>query len=404
MTHTQASKYGLLSFAHHHIKRTLLPLREKLAECRMRDNKTIAQRWQNMRVEKRRVYTRLLSGLAAVLLSLTYAMPSFADDSDTLNIYIWGGEVPDDVIQAFQKETGITVNYSTYDNNETLYAKLTAVGNPGYDIIEPSSYYVERMRSVGILQKLDKSRLVNWHYLNPELLNKSYDPGQEYSIPHLWGITGIFVNDKYYDPTKITSWKDLWNPAYRNKLLMLNDLREVFSVSLLTLGLNPNTSDPAEIKAAYKLLKTLSPNVKLYIDDTVISIITDEDATIGMAWNGDVYKAMQSNSHVHFIFPSEGYMVWSDNFAIAKGAPHLDNAYKFLNYLMRPDIAAKVTIEEGYPTANLEAEKLLPASYRNSPIIYPNNAVLDKATFETDITDQSLSVYAHYWELLKLES
>jgi spermidine/putrescine transport system substrate-binding protein len=337
------------------------------------------------------------------LLFFAYAPPSLADDN-TLNIYVWGGEVPDDVIQSFQDETGIKVNYSTYDNNETLYAKITAVGNPGYDIIEPSSYYVQRMRVAGVLQPLDKSKLINWHYLNPELLNKSYDPGQQYSIPHLWGITGIFVNDKFYDPKSITSWKDLWNPKYKDRLLMLNDLREVFSMSLLTLGNNPNTSDAQQIKTAYLLLKQLSPNVKLYIDDTVISIITDEDATIGMAWNGDAYKAMQDNPHIHFIFPSEGYVLWSDNFAIAKGAPHLDNAYRFLNYIMRPDISAKITMEEGYPTANLAAEALLPPALRNNPVIYPSNAILDKATFESDISNNALALYAHYWELLKLES
>lgn len=347
------------------------------------------------------IFHRLLTALCSLCLLLGFAKPAFADDN-VLNIYVWGGEVPDDVIQAFEKETGIKVNYSTYDNNETLYAKLTAVSNPGYDIIEPSSYYVDRMRSAGILLPLDKSQLPNWHYLNPELLNKSYDPGQKYSIPHLWGITGIFVNDKYYDPNTIHSWNDLWNPKYNNRLLMLNDLREVFCMSLLSIGADPNTSDPKVIKAAYKKLVRLQPNIKLFIDDTVISIITDEDATIGMAWNGDAFKAMQENSHIHFIFPTEGYVLWTDNFAIPKGAPHIANAYRFLNYLMQPEVAAKVTMEEGYPTANLAAETLLPASYRNNPIIYPSNAILDKATFETNIDDNALMVYSHYWELLKL--
>lgn len=340
--------------------------------------------------------------ISLVILGCSVTNTALADDGKVLNIYAWGGEVPDDVVQSFEKETGINVHLSTYDSNETLFAKITAVGNPGYDIIEPSTYYVSRLARLGFLLPLDKSKLANWHYLNPELLNKEYDPGQRYSIPHLWGITGIFVNDQYYDPNKIHRWSDLWNPKYRDSLLLLNDVRDVFSLSLFTLHADPNTSDPKLIKQAYKKLAALHPNIKLFITDAVIAIITDEDANIGMVWNGDAFKAMAANPHIHFIYPEDGYSIWMDNFAIPKGAPHINNAYLFLNYIMRPEVSARITEEEGYPTANAGALALLPESYRNNPVAFPTNAIIEKGTFQDDIPNEAVGLYAHYWELLKL--
>lgn len=275
----------------------------------------------------------------------------FADDQ-VVNIYAWTGEIPDFVVRLFEKESGIKVNIATYENNEIMYAKLRATKTPGYDIVMPSSYFVDRMRRLNMLEKLDKTKLPNWKNLNPEFLNSVFDPHSEYSVPHIWGMTGIFYNTTYYPEKTITKWADLWDERFYNKLMLLDDSREVFSMALLTLGYSANDRDPEHIKAAFLKLKELMKNVKMFSTDTVVSSIIDEDATVGMAWNGDTFKAWEDNKNINFIFPKEGFVIWVDNFSIPKNAPHKDAAYAFINFVMRADIAKEIALATSFPTAN----------------------------------------------------
>src|SRR5581483_42593 len=134
----------------------------------------------------------------------------------------------------FEKDTGIKVNFSTYENNEILLAKLRANKNAGYDVIMPSSYMVDRMRRLNILKKLDKTKLPNWQHLNPQFLRPAYDPQNEYSVPYIWGVTGIFINQEYFHHTQVTKWADLWSTQFTNKLMLLDDAREIFSMALMT--------------------------------------------------------------------------------------------------------------------------------------------------------------------------
>lgn len=339
--------------------------------------------------------------LTAVLLLLS-SYSTYAADN-IVNVYAWSGEIPDSVVSQFQKETGIKVNFSTYDSNETLYAKLKAVDNPGYDVVEPSSYYVDRMRQEKMLQPLDLTQIPNIKYLDPNFLNENYDPGNQYSLPNLWGVTGIFVNKKYIDPTTVTKWTDLWQSRFNNQLLLLDDVREVIPMTLMSLGYSANDNDPEHIKQAYEKLLQLRTNIKLFVSDAAASIITDEDADIGMTWNGDLYRAQLSNPNLVFIYPSDGFVIWVDCFAIPAGAPHYQNALKFINFMMRPDIALQSSMAYYYATPNLQAQSMLPKEIRNNPMIYPSHDILKKGQFQTDITDQSLNLYAQYWEMLKLK-
>ncbi len=339
--------------------------------------------------------------LCVSALSLLIATPVFADDN-ILNIYAWSGVIPDFIIQRFEKETGIKVNFSTYDSNEAMYAKLRAAKNAGYDLIEPSTYYIDRMRRQGMLEKLDKSKLPNFKNLNPEFLNQSYDPQSDYSIPFIWGVTGIFVNTTYVKKDSIHKWIDLWDKKYEDQLMFLNDSREVFSVALRVLGFSGNDSNPDHIEKAYLKLKDLMPNVKLFNSDAVISIFIDEDAYVGMAWNGDLFKAKKENPALDFIYPEDGFVIWVDNLAMPKDPPHKENALKFLNFILRADIDRDVALDNNYPTANLAAQKLLPKEVRESPIVYPSEEILKRGEFQSDIGDNALAIYEKYWEKLKM--
>lgn len=341
--------------------------------------------------------------LIVILLGLVCSMYGWAVDN-VVNVYNWSNYIPDSVLQEFTKETGIQVNYTTYDENETLYTKLKADPNIGYDVVFPSSYYVQRMAHEGMLHKLDKSQLSNIKNLNPLLLNKSYDPKNVYSLPYLWGAPGIIVNDKVFDPKTITSWSDLWQPRFKNQILLLDDIRDTFSVGLLALGYSINTTDPAQIKAAYEKLQQLMPNVKLFNNEGVIPIYQDEDASIGMILTGDANQVLPQNAHLHFVFPKDGIALSVDCMTIPKNAPHLKNAYQFINFIMRPDIAKEISMQLGYSTPNAAAIKLMPKEIQENTILNPPDSVLKNAQFENDVGTRAMAIYLHYWELLKLSA
>ena len=336
------------------------------------------------------------------ILVLTFCMASLSGAaSKVVNVYTWSGVIPDFAIQQFEKETGIKVNFSTYDSNEVMYAKLKADKNPSYDIVEPSSYYIDRMSRQGMLEKLNRNKLPNFKNLNPEFLNLSFDPHSEYCIPFVWGVTGIFSNRNYHAAGSITKWANFWDKEYADQIMLLDDSREVFSMALNVLGYSVNDTDPEHIKQAYLKLKELLPNIKIF-NSVPVSILIDEDVTMGMVWNGDAFKAKKENSQLDFIYPEDGFVIWVDNFAIPKNAPHLENAYKFLNFMLRADVAKAVVLDNNYPSANLAAQKLLPAAIQNNPSVYPPEAILKHGQFQTDIGDDALELYEKYWERLKM--
>jgi spermidine/putrescine transport system substrate-binding protein len=330
------------------------------------------------------------------------ATPYAVAADNVVNVYTWSGEIPRTVIVQFEKETGIKVHYSTFDSNEIMYTKFRAAKNPGYDVIEPSSYYIDRMRHQGMLLALNKARLPNLKNIDPDFLNKAYDPGSDYSVPFIWGITGIFLNKDYFSSNAVANWDNLLDKKYLNQLMFLDDAREVFSIALRSLGYSINDNNPEHIKQAYLKLKSFMPNVKLFNSDAIISILIDEDATIGMAWNGDIFKASLENNKLQFVYPKNGFEIWVDNFAILKDAPHTDNAYLFLNFMMRREIAKAVSMNINYSTANLAARKLMPQEVQNNPALYPTHEVLAQGEFEADVGDSASALFEKYWEQLKI--
>jgi spermidine/putrescine transport system substrate-binding protein len=336
-----------------------------------------------------------------ILLALVIVSTASVAADNILNIYTWPGVIPDFAIQQFEKETGIKVNFSTYDSNEIMYAKLKADKNSVYDVVEPSSYYIDRMTRQGMLEKIDRSKLSNFKNLNPTFLNQAYDPQSAYSIPFIWGVTGIFINKDYHNPAAVTRWADLWDKEYLDEIMLLDDSREVFSMAMLTLGYSVNDSNPEHIRQAYLKLKELHPNIKIFTN-APISFVIDEDATMGMVWNGDINKAQKENSSLAFVYPKDRFVIWVDNFAIPVNAPHRENAYKFLNFMLRADVAKAVVMDNNFPSANLAAQKLLPADIRNSQIVYPDKDILRHGEFQSDIGDEALALYEKYWEKLKI--
>lgn len=338
----------------------------------------------------------LTAGALAAGLSTAQA----SDDSKTLYFYNWTEYVPPGLLEQFTKETGIKVIYSTYESNETLYAKLKTWKDGAYDLIVPSTYFVAKMRNEGMIQKIDKSALSNFHNLDPNLLNKPFDPNNDYSIPYIWGATAIGVNSDAIDPKSVTRWADLWKPEYKQSLLMTDDAREVFQVALRKLGLSGNSTDPKEIEAAYNELRKLMPNVLTFNSDNPGNPYMEGEVNLGMVWNGSAYVARQAGTPLQIVWPEEGGIFWMDSLAIPANAKNKAGALKLINYLLRPDVAAKVAETIGYPTPNLAAKKLLPAEVANDPSLYPPEAVIQKGEWQNDVGEASV-LYETLFQKLK---
>lgn len=321
-----------------------------------------------------------------------------------VNVYAWSGEISDKLVKQFEQESGIKVNFSTYQSNEIMFAKLRTTAATSYDVVMPSGYFVDRMQKLGMLAELDKSKLPNLKNLNPTFRHPAFDKELKYSVPFIWGVTGIFVNSHYIDPKSIHTWQDLWSPRFENKLLMLDDTRELFSMALISLGYSPNETDPAHLEQAFMKLKSLMKNVKVFSSETVISMMIDEDAKVGMSWNGDAFKASHDNPDIRFIFPNDGFIVFVDGFAIPKAAPHKDAAHAFINFMLSAESGKKTAILMNYPITNLAGQKLLPPDIRNSPIVYPPQSVIKRGIYQLDLNEETLELYEKYWEELKMSS
>lgn len=332
---------------------------------------------------------------------LLFCFSSFAMASPVVNVYVWGGEIPQSIIHEFETTTGIQVNFSTYDSNETLYAKLKANQHGIYDVILPSSYFVERMRQQGMLARLDKQRLNHLKHLDPMFDNNDYDPHNHYSIPLIWGATGFFYNNNQVKRAP-TSWSHLWDTRFSHMLLLLDDAREVFAMALLRLGYSPNDDNPVHIAEAYQQLLALIPNIKLFSSEGIQALLIDEDVAAGMVWNGDAYKARAENNHIQFVYPKEGFVIWVDCLAIPANAPHLHEAYSFINFLLKPKVAQQIGLSQGHAITNAAGRRLLPEQLQHDPMIYPPANVLSHGHIQRYPGEKALTLYNNYWQQFKM--
>ncbi len=336
----------------------------------------------------------MASGQAAV----TGNNPAIVEE--TVVIYNWSDYIPKGVLDEFTHETGIKVQYLTYKNNELMYTKLKLLKGRGYDLLFPSTYMVERLRKEGLLQPINRKLLSNFGHLDPELLNKPYDPGNEFSVPYLWGSVGIGVNTNNPEANKVTSWADLWHKQWRNKLLLIDDMRSIFHMALRLDGYSTNATAPEQIKSAYERLQKLMPNIQLLGEDNPNEPFESGKVELGTIWNGDAFIAQGKNPAIRYVYPQEGASFWMDSFVIPARASNPENAHKFIDYMLRPDVAVRCVKELGYATPNLTAKTMLEPEIRDNPTIFPPNEVLDKAEFQRDIGD-ALELYTRYWDKLK---
>ncbi|HJE44099.1 ABC transporter substrate-binding protein [Levilactobacillus namurensis] len=336
----------------------------------------------------------LLLGVCGLLAytSHTLTTSSGSTGAKVLNLYNWGDYIDPQLLTKFQKETGYHVNVETFDSNEAMFTKLKQ-GGTHYDLTVPSDYMVSKLKQAHLLQPIDRSRLTGLTNYDPMFLNKSYDPGNTYSLPYFWGTLGIIYNDRFVKPGSLTHWSQLWSPKYRDQIMLIDSARDILGMALAEQGHSMNTTNPAALRAATHKLNALSPNVKAVVADEIKMYMIQDEAAVAVDWSGEAAEMLSHNRHLHYVVPSEGSNLWIDNLVIPKSAQHYAAIYAFLNFMSRPDNAAQNAEYIGYATPNRRAKALLPKALRNDRQFYPTRQTTRHLQIYRDLSPNVVQTY-----------
>ncbi len=319
----------------------------------------------------------------------------------SLNVYAWADEIPQSVFDAFTEETGITVNVDNFDSNETMISKLAA-GNSGYDIVEPSQYAVQQLVGQELLEPLDKSKIEGLDQIAEKFKDPSYDPGLEYSVPWVWGTTGLLYNAECTGGEEITSWESLFDPKWKGKVNMLDNMLAAYIAGLQVNGYPANSKDEQEIAAATESLIEQKEILSGYNSSNYGDLVANGDVCISEAWGGtQTAKIVAANEQVHYVLPEEGGSLWVDGLSIAKGAPNQEAAYEFINFLLRPEISAMATNDAGLASANTAAaEHVTDQSLLSNAAVYASEEQVAEADFIVD-PGPAMKFYQDGWTRVK---
>ena len=361
---------------------------------------------------------KTIAALAAVILLTGFSCPSAlaskvpeqpaaAKTGVTINVYNWGEYISNgvdgtlDVNKEFTKRTGINVNYTTFDSNESLYSKL-ANGGANYDIIIPSDYMISKLIEEGMVEKLDFKNIPNFQYIDKQFRNQQYDKTNAYSVPYTWGVVGIFYNKKYVKEP-VNSWKILWDKKYAGKILMFDNPRDSFGIAQKILGYSYNSTNVEEWENAAKLLKEQKPLVQAYVMDQIFDKMSSGDAWLAPYYAGDAATLVADNPDIGFAIPTkEGTNFFVDAICIPTGAQHKKEAEAYINFLCDPEIAAANMDYIGYSTPETAAKKLLPEETVNNPIFYPEESILKKSETYVNLPEDTNMLLDTLWAEVKM--
>jgi spermidine/putrescine transport system permease protein len=340
------------------------------------------------------------AGAAALLLLAGFAIGGGRSkpSGGELNVFIWSNYLPDSVVHEFEQEYHARLNVELYDSNEALLAKLQS-GGASYDIIVPSDYMVTVLTQQGLLQELDRDRLTNFPNLDPKLAGLPFDPQNRYSAPYLWGTTGIgYRRDKVTGP--VEGWAIMWDAKYKDRLAMLDDMREVMGAALKYQGKSLNDTDQQDIESAARLLEQQKPLIRAYDSGGFDQLLLSGDAWIVQGYNGQIAKAMSENPSIAYSIPKEGCTVAVDNMCIPRNSPNPGLAVEFMNFVLRASVAAEIANATGYSSPNLAARAFIRPELLANRAIYPLPEDLDRCEFIRDL-GQTTITYDRYWTEIK---
>ena len=340
---------------------------------------------------------KIMATLLAIFLTLPLAGCRAEETERTINVYNWGEYIDESILEEFEEETGIHVNYKTFASNEMLYSAIKGGGN-NYDVIFPSDYMVARMREEGMLRELDYSKIPNAANIDPRYLNPAYDPEQKYSIPYMWGTTGIIYNTTMVDEAP-TCWMDLFTTELKGQVLIFDNPRDCIGLALKALGYSFNTTNKDEIAEAADLLIRQKEEgiVQAYVMDQIFDKMINNEAAIGTYYAGDYLTMVEENPDLAFVQPEEGSNLFVDAMCIPTCSKNYEDALAFINFMCRDDIVLRNCEETGYSSPSVTAMELMDEEMASDPIAYPGEDILDKAETFGGLPGDTLTFYDHEW-------
>ena len=331
--------------------------------------------------------------------------PRLEVTSKELNLFVWTEYIPQDIITCFEKVYGVTINREEFSSNEEMYAKLSK-GATSYDLTQPADNFLPLMIRTDLVQKLDKTKLPNLKNIIPPYLPVHGDSTGEYAVPYQAGTQAIVVNTDKVDPIP-ASWADMWNPAYANRMVFVDDPRVTFGMALLAEGKDPNTKDPALLESVKPKVAELVKNIKIFDSDSPKTALIAGDADLGMVWTAEAELANRELGTIKYVYPTEGQFNFADSYVLLKDAPHADAAYAFLNYSLQGDVFWKMLEEFPYIMPNQAALDYAKANmpelydaYMNSPITNTPPEVWAKGHYVEDV-GEATPLYEQLWTEIK---
>ncbi|MGK5081908.1 spermidine/putrescine ABC transporter substrate-binding protein [Bdellovibrionota bacterium FG-1] len=344
----------------------------------------------------------MITGVCLVSLSACTKKSSSGDwAAKVVNLAIWSNYVSPELIKDFEKKTGIKVQVANYSSNEELLAKLQA-GASGYDVAVPSDYMIFAMIKLGLIRELDRTQLSNFKALDAKFLNKSFDPGNKFSVPYDWGTTGIAVNRTLYKG-EIKGWKNLFtNPDLAGKFSLLDDVRETIGAAMKQLGFSLNSRNPDELQKAKELLLKNRGRVKSFTSEPMMPLTNGETA-VAHAYLSDALQARRATGgKIEYIIPEEGCTLWIDNLVIPTGAQHLAEAHAFIDFLLEAKSNVSTVMSVLVAPANKEAFALLSKDLQTNPVLFPSEKALAKCEMIQDLGD-TLTLWDRAWTEVKAQ-
>ena len=331
----------------------------------------------------------------------------YAKENDVMNgeklvVYNWGEYIDPEVLTMFEEETGIDIVYEEFETNEILYPKISS-GAIAYDVICPSDYMIQRMIGNDLLSEINFDNIPNLKNIGKQYLEQSrqFDPENKYSVPYCWGTVGILYNKMMVDEP-VDSWSILWDPKYKDNILLQDSVRDAFGVTLKYLGYSLNSIDLDELTEAKNLLIEQKPLVQAYVIDQVRDKMIGNEAALGVIYSGEAIYTQKENPNLEYVIPKEGSNIWIDSWVIPKNAEHKENAEKFINFLCRPDIALMNFEYITYSTPNEAARELIEdESIRNSEIAFPDLSKYDNLETFQYLGTEADQVYGDLWNKVK---
>lgn len=324
-----------------------------------------------------------------------------------INVYNWGEYISDgsegtlDVNKQFEKETGIKVNYTTYDSNENMYNKIKG-GGANYDIVIPSDYMIERLIKENLLEKINFDNIPNYKNIMSKYKNLYFDPDNEYSVPYNVGMVGLVYNTKMVDE-KPDSWEIMWNEKYKGQILMFNNSRDAFGIAQFLLGIDVNTTDKSDWDMAYEKLTKQKPLVQSYVMDDVFNKMEGGEAAIAAYYAGDCISMAENNPDLDFVYPKEGTNIFVDSVCIPKSCQNKEAAEVYINFLLRGDIALANAEFICYASPNQAVLDNEEYSLRDNRMLYPAEEDTPPTEYFHNLDSETLELMTSLWDYLKIE-